>query len=507
MYSVITTGALSGVQAYFVRVEVDASSGLPSFNMVGLPGSEVRESRERVCVALKNAGFDLPPLHITVNLSPADQRKAGAAFDLPIAVGLLEAMGCIPPGASGGCLFLGELGLNGEIRTVPGVLPIVRWASEQGIKQFFVPAGNAAEGAVIPTASVRGVGHIREVIAWLLGDEEQRQKILTPVQIDLQQYFKKRQKDTLDFSQVRGQTRAKRAAQIAAAGFHSMLMYGPPGVGKSMIASRLPGILPPLSVEESLEVSSIYSAAGLLQEPLITQRPFQNPHHTITDAGMLGGGSHLKPGIISLAHKGVLFLDELAEFRRGTLDSLRQPLEEKVIHIDRANGGVAYPADFMLVCAMNPCPCGYYPDRNRCKCTESMLNRYRSKISGPILDRIDLCVELDRLEIGKLQEPYPPQESSASIRERVLAARKCQEERYAGEPYHFNAQVPAADLDQVCRVSAKEKELLDQLYRKLRLSARSYYRLVRISRTIADLEEARDIRERHIREAACYRML
>lgn len=508
MYSTVCSGALLGVSAYLVSVEVDVAQGLPGFSMVGSLGGEVRESRERVSVALKNAGFSLPPKKVTVNLSPADRRKDGSAFDLPIAVGLMEAMSLVPEGAGKGILFLGELGLDGELRKVRGVLPIVRAAADQGIRQCIVPAANAWEGAVVPGMQVRGASHVREVFDFLAqGDAALREGIL-PAQPaganwDLRADDPSR---TPDFLDVCGQETAKRAAEIAAAGFHNLLMVGPPGAGKSMIAKRIPGILPPLTREESLEVTTVASVAGILEEGhgLVTRRPFCSPHHTASQPALVGGGSNPRPGLVSLAHRGVLFLDELPEFRRAALDALRQPLEERRVHVSRVSGNVTYPSDFMLVCAMNPCPCGYYPDRNRCRCTEPVVKRYVGKVSGPILDRIDLCVELLPVDVEGLQGRRRA-ETSREIRVRVLRARQRQTERFRGTARRFNADVEAAETEKYCILEEGARELLGQLYQSLGLSARAYHRLLKVARTIADLEDRDEIGAEQLLEAACYR--
>lgn len=508
MYSTVFSGALSGVSAYPIFVEVDIDRGLPAFCMVGSLSSEVRESRERVQVALKNVGVNLPPNHITVNLSPGDTRKEGTAFDLPIAVGILEASGCLRTGAPRDILFLGELGLNGELKKVKGVLPIVRRAAEEGIGQCIVPAVNAREGAVIPGIVVRGADNIKEVIGFLREENaERRERLLPAVEVDIEELFERgTTEEKADFSQVSGQEGARRAAEIAAAGFHNLLMLGPPGAGKSMIAKRIPGILPPLSLAESLEVTSVVSVAGLLGEgsSLVTERPFQSPHHGITQVALVGGSTIPRPGVVSLAHRGVLFLDELPEFQRGVLDALRQPMEERRVNLSRISGNVTYPSDFMLVAAMNPCPCGYYPDKNRCRCTETRVRQYTGKVSGPILDRIDLCVELQPVDVVSLQGSGKS-ESSAVIRERVQRARRRQQERFAGSDYRFNADMEASAMESYCRLGVEERSTMEQLYRSLQLSARAYHRILKVARTIADLEEAEEIGVEHLLEAAFYR--
>lgn len=507
MYSTVISGALLGVSACLVSVEVDIAQGLPGFSIVGSPGGEVKESRERVTVALKNVGLNLPPKRITVNLSPADIKKEGSAFDLPIAAGLLEAMGYFKPGAAEGILFLGELGLDGEIKKVRGVLPIVKEAASRGIRQCIVPAANAGEGAAIPGVKVRGAGHIKEVLQFLESEGEDREKLLPAGQMDTEEFSAQYgREDMPDFDQVNGQEAAKRAAEIAAAGFHNLLMVGPPGAGKSMIAKRIPGIMPRLTPEESLEVTSVLSVAGLLEKgtSLVRERPFQSPHHTVSQAALVGGGASPKPGIISLAHRGVLFLDELPEFRRAALDSLRQPLEEHKVHICRSGGNVTYPSDFMLVCAMNPCPCGYYPDRSRCRCTEPQVGRYMGKVSGPILDRIDLCVELQAVDIAGLRGKRKA-ESSKEIRARVQRARKRQSERFAGTECRFNADIEGTNIEKYCPLGREEQELMEQLYQSLQLSARAYHRIVKVARTVADLEGADVIRTEHLLEASFYR--
>lgn len=506
MYSTILSGALLGINACMVQVEVDAASGLPAISMVGSLGGEVREAKERVMSALKNMGINIPPKHVTVNLSPADLRKEGTAYDLPIAVSMLEAFSFLQKEQTEGILFLGELGLNGEIRAVRGVLPIVQEARRQGVKECIVPETNAGEGAVIPGIKVRGAESLEQVLQFLISEPFEKEAVLPVTQINAEELLRKGEgQPGNDFAEVKGQEMAKRAAKIAAAGFHNLLMLGPPGAGKSMIAKRIPGIMPPLTLEECLEVTAIYSVAGKLgQRSLICRRPFQSPHHTISMTALTGGGMLPKPGIISLSHRSVLFLDELPEFQRSSLDSLRQPLEDKQVQISRVGGNLIYPADFMLVCAMNPCPCGYFPDRNRCRCTQPQIKRYVGRVSGPILDRIDLCVELKAVDITSLHQEKTG-ESSEQMRRDVERVRAIQTERFRGSAYRFNGDIQASDMDKYCFLGAEQKGCMEKLYEEMGLSARSYHRILKVARTIADLDGEERIHTKHLLEAAMFR--
>lgn len=499
----VFSSVLHGVDAMIISVEADISTGLPSFDMVGCLGSGVREAKERVRTAIRNSGYVLPPSRVTINISPADVRKEGGGYDLSIAVALLGALGIVPKDNLKDTLFLGELSLNGDIRPVKGVLPATVKAKECGITKCFVPRQNSGEGAVVEEVKTIGVDSLKMLVEVL-----NNPLLEEPELIDIDGLFDNSAKDYFgngDFSDIIGQAGVKRAAEIAATGMHNLLIIGPPGSGKTMISRRIPTILPRLTLDESLEITSVYSAAGESVDGLITQRPFRAPHHTTSPTAMSGGGVNPKPGEISLAHKGVLFLDEFAEFKPVTIETLRQPLEDRSILISRVNGNYIFPADIMLVAAMNPCRCGYYPDRIKCHCTPNEIERYYNRISGPIMDRIDICVEAPKIEVTDLRHTATEEENSSSIRERVEKAVAIQKSRFNGTSYNFNSQISSKDIKKYCRMDSKTEEFLDNIFEKLNLSARAYYKIIRVARTIADLDNSEIIKIEHISEAACYR--
>ncbi len=502
MIAQVQSCSVTGVNAFFVDVEVDITSGLPSFTTVGLPETSVKESRERVKSAIKNSGYRFPDDRITVNLAPADIKKDGTAFDLPVAMAILAATRTIPPASLEKHIFIGELSLDGRVKPVKGALTIAIEAEKEGYTSIVVPYENRKEAAVVKGISVYPVRTLSQVIGFLGGFTE-----ITPETADIKSMFQTSHNFDNDFSHITGQEHVKRAMEISAAGAHNVLMSGPPGSGKTMIAKSFASILPPLTFYEALETTKIFSITGMLEknQALVTQRSFRAPHHTISDAGLIGGGHRPKPGEVSLAHNGVLFLDELPEFKKHVLEVLRQPLEDRQVTISRAAASLTYPASFTLIAAMNPCPCGYYSDpSHECRCTYPQVQKYRSKISGPLLDRIDIQVDVPAVSFREIKQNIAG-ETSATIRKRVIKARNIQTARFKGSGIYNNAQMTNRQLKQFCPLDPQALSLLETAIEKLGMSARAYNRVIKISRTIADLEGTENKSATHISEAIQYR--
>lgn len=502
MFGCILSGGVHGIDAFIVRVETDISDGFPGIDLVGFLGNEVREARERVWTAVKNSGFEIPQKKVTINLSPANIRKHGTGYDLAMALGLLRATQNIKSFDAESTICCGELMLSGDIGGIRGILPIVKMAKEQGIKRCIIPKDNAKEGAVIDGIDIIAVETLREVIDYLNGD-----LVIEPEPVIREEIFGRCGKSAVDLKDVQGQQEAKRGLEIGAAGLHNILMVGPPGTGKTMLSRCLSGILPGLSLDECLEVSSVYSVAGLLnkEKTLITERPFISPHHTATPVTMTGGGNSPKPGMIALAHRGVLFLDEMPEFEKRALEVLRQPLEDKVIHVARNNYMCDYPADFMLVGALNPCPCGMYPNMQKCTCTDAQRKHYIGKISKPLLDRMDICMNVLRPDTRNILYKKT-EESSEAVRKRVIMAQNVQRERFKGLPIMFNSQMGINELEMFCSLGSEELAFMEKAFKKYELSARGYHRILKTARTIADLDQSEQITIEHLMEAIFFRV-
>jgi magnesium chelatase family protein len=505
MLSKIYSSATYGIDAYLVEVETNVEKQVPAFTIVGLPDNAVKESKERVVAAIKNSGFDYKPQKITVNLAPADIKKEGSSFDLPIAIGYLAATENIDGNFLNDSVFLGELSLDGNLRPVKGALPISVEARKRNIKRMILPKESASEASIVDDIEVYAMENLAEVVQFLNGEIE-KEKVVT----NKEELFSQINIYSLDFSDVKGQENVKRALEVAAAGAHNIIMIGPPGSGKTMLAKRIPSILPPMTFDEALETTKIHSVAGIIpkNKALITERPFRNPHHTVSDAALVGGGSFPRPGEVSFAHYGVLFLDELPEFKKNVLEVLRQPLEDAKVTVSRSKLSLEFPANFMLAAAMNPCPCGYYTDPSKeCTCSPPQIQKYMSRISGPLLDRIDIHIEVPAVKYKELSAEAKS-EPSLEVRKRVIAARKIQLKRFEGYPHIFNnGDMGTKEVRQFCKLDSAGAELLKMAMTKLGLSARAYDRILKVSRTIADLDNSENILPQHISEAIQYRSL